>query len=184
MPHCIVKVGGSLFDWPALGPVLREYLAGLPFERILVVPGGGASADAVRALDAVHGLGEAVAHEIALTSLLVSNHFLRALLEIDSEPRSDWWIASGRLHVVPPAMILKRYEAKHGTVPNTWQFTSDSLAACAAMVAGCRLIMLKSTDEAAADLVDPCFASFPVKRVEFVNLRRGDGLGCSPRFGA
>ena len=172
MRKCVVKVGGSLFDLPALGPALREYLAALPFERILIVPGGGASADVVRRLDAVHRLGDDAAHDLALTSLLVSNHFVRTLLHIDTALRADWYAAPGRLHIVPPSLILEPYEARFGPVRKSWNFTSDSLAACAAIVADCPLIVLKSTDDAAVDLVDPCFASFPVKHVEFVNFRR------------
>lgn len=172
MSCVVVKIGGSLFDLPELGPVLRAYLAALPYTRILLVPGGGASADVVRDLDAIHRLGEAGAHEIALTSLSVSNHFLRTLLDIETEPRGDWYAAPERLHVLPPGMILEPYEARFGAVPRSWNFTSDSLAACAAIVAACGLIVLKSTDADAENLVDRCFASFSVVRVEFVNFRR------------
>ena len=37
----VVKVGGSLFDLPDLGPRLRAFLASLADEDRLLVPGGG-----------------------------------------------------------------------------------------------------------------------------------------------
>ena len=36
----VVKVGGSLFDWPELGPRLGRWLKTLPSNRVLLVPGG------------------------------------------------------------------------------------------------------------------------------------------------
>ncbi len=44
----VVKVGGSLFDHPALGPGLRDFLQTLAPNEVLLVPGGGPVADAVR----------------------------------------------------------------------------------------------------------------------------------------
>ena len=44
----VVKVGGSLYDLPDLGPRLRRFLDGLDDPDRLVVPGGGAAADVVR----------------------------------------------------------------------------------------------------------------------------------------
>ncbi|HEY1188734.1 MAG TPA: hypothetical protein VGE74_13855, partial [Gemmata sp.] len=58
----VVKVGGSLYDSPALGPALRAFVASLAPAEVLLVPGGGAAADAVRALDRTHALGEEAAH--------------------------------------------------------------------------------------------------------------------------
>ena len=53
----VIKVGGSLFDRPDLGPRLRRWLdANAPWETILV-PGGGRLVDVIRDLDRIHGLG-------------------------------------------------------------------------------------------------------------------------------
>jgi aspartokinase-like uncharacterized kinase len=79
----VVKVGGSLFDHPALGPGLRAYLETLGAE-VLLVPGGGLVADAVRELDRVHGLGEEAAHWLALRSLGVTGALLERLLGLTS----------------------------------------------------------------------------------------------------
>ncbi len=54
----VVKVGGSLFDLPDLGPRLVQFLARLPTREIILVPGGGPIADLIRKFDQLHGLGE------------------------------------------------------------------------------------------------------------------------------
>jgi aspartokinase-like uncharacterized kinase len=174
----VVKVGGSLFDQPALGPGLRSFLAGLAPAKVVLVPGGGAVTNAVRELDRIHGLGEEVSHWLALGSLRVSAALLEALLEGD--PSS----AASHVAVLDPLTFAREDEAREGALPHCWRVTSDSIAARAAVVFRAdRLILLKSIDlptgmpwlEAAANgWVD---AHFPVLvpsvpcPVEVVNFR-------------
>jgi hypothetical protein len=81
----VVKVGGSLFDHPALGPGLRDFLQTLAPKEVLLVPGGGPVADAVRKLDRTHQLGEEAAHWLALRSLGVTTHLLESVLGLARE---------------------------------------------------------------------------------------------------
>jgi aspartokinase-like uncharacterized kinase len=167
----VVKVGGSLYDHPRLGPGLRAYLAELD-EPVLLVPGGGDFADAVRKLDAVHRLGEEAAHWLALRALAAAADFLRAL------------VSSPRLTVLDCHAFAVEDESRPGRLPHSWRVTSDSVAAHAAVVFGAsRLVLLKSTDvppgtpwpEAAArGWVDPHFPAIVADhalRVEAVNFR-------------
>ncbi len=62
----VVKVGGSLYDLPDLGPRLRGFLASLKDVDRLIVPGGGATTDAIRLFDRDHGLGPEQSHWLAL----------------------------------------------------------------------------------------------------------------------
>ncbi|MBN9522100.1 hypothetical protein J0H58_26880 [bacterium] len=178
----VVKVGGSLYDWPGLGPALRVFVAALAPARVLLVPGGGDFADAVRKLHAVHGLSEEQSHAIALESLWPTARFICCQVEayecLAPHPNIP---SSGRVNVLDP----------HGfcyldgqALPHTWEVTTDSIAARAAVVwKADRLILLKSIDvppgtpwdEAAArGWVDPYFtralAGFGGV-VEAVNLR-------------
>src|SRR5437763_15200228 len=75
----VVKVGGSLYDLPDLGPRLAAWLETLAGPTLLV-PGGGTTADIVRDLDRCHGLGEAISHDLALRALTMNAWFLAALL--------------------------------------------------------------------------------------------------------
>lgn len=178
----VVKVGGSLYDWPGLGPALRAFVAALAPDPVLLVPGGGAFADAVRALHVTHGLTDEQSHGIALESLWPAGRFLCRLVGADEYPTPYPKIpTSGRVVV---------FDA-HGfcysdgpTLPHTWEVTTDSLAARAAVVwKATRLVLLKSIDmppgtpwdEAAArGWVDGYFtralAGF-AGRVDAVNLR-------------
>lgn len=164
----VVKVGGSLFDHPALGPGLRDFVEGLHGD-VLLVAGGGGVADAVRKLDRVHGLGEERAHRLALRSLAVTGAFLTALR------------FASRLNVLD----CERFALDDPALPHTWDVTTDSIAARAAAVFGAsRLILLKSVDiptgtpwdvAAANGWVDahfPSLVSGAAFAVEVVNFRK------------
>ncbi len=171
----VVKVGGSLFDHPRLGPGLRAYLDGLAPADVLLVPGGGPVADAVRQLDRVHRLGEEAAHWLALRALGVTAEFLRRLA-----------LPSGsRLNVLDCFAFAVEDEGRAAALPPTWDVTTDSIAArVAAVYRAERLMLLKSVDvppgtpwEVAADRgwVDrhfPKVAAGLACPVEVVNFRR------------
>lgn len=145
----VVKVGGSLYDWPDLGPWLLDYLGGLRTRRVLLVPGGGRAADVVRELDRRHGLGEEAAHWLALRALTVTAHFLARLLPgaVVVENVSD----AGPLAVLDPFAFALADDGRPGSLPHTWDVTSDSIAARVAGAAGAgRLVLLKSVAVPAA----------------------------------
>src|SRR5207248_9110984 len=58
----VVKVGGSLYDLPDLADRLRRWLSALAAPRVLLVPGGGPTADVIRTFDQRHRLGEEASH--------------------------------------------------------------------------------------------------------------------------
>ena len=171
----VAKVGGSLYDWPALGPTLRAWLAEQP-EPVLLFPGGGAAADVVRAWDRVHSLGEDEAHWLAIRSLSLAAHFLHRLLP--ALPVVEVPVP-GILDPVP----ICRNPPHHwgGSPPHSWSVTSDSLALWVAIHSEVsKLVLLKSAKEpegdwADAGFVDPHFAVLRAGtgvKVEAVDLRR------------
>src|SRR6185312_432391 len=76
----VVKVGGSLFDLPDLGPRLCDWLQRHAPREVLLVPGGGPAAELVRTLDRTHGLGEESSHWLALRALAINAALLAALV--------------------------------------------------------------------------------------------------------
>ena len=160
------KVGGSLYDDPRLGPALRTWVSEQP-EPVLLVPGGGAFADAVRELDRVHRLGEEAAHWLAVASLAAPEQFLRRML-------ADTPVA---------VLDVRAFCQSDHALPHTWAVTTDSIALRAAVVGNAtRLVLLKSTDippdtswetAAARGWVDPHFpvlmgeTRLPVSAVNF-----------------
>lgn len=176
----VVKVGGSLYDLPDLGPRLRAWLRQFATEKILIVPGGGRTADVVRDLDRIHLLGDERAHWLALHALRLNADFLKALLPSVSVVDAPCE-ASGTC-ILDALAFLRR----DGALPHCWSATSDSIAAHAAVVFGAhRLILLKSITipervdwETAAErgFVDAWFArtikpALPRLQVRAVNFR-------------
>jgi aspartokinase-like uncharacterized kinase len=141
----VVKVGGSLYDLPDLGSRLRRWLAAQGTDSMLMVPGGGALAEAVRELDSTHGLGAEIAHWLALRALTVNAHFLATLLPgalVVGHPE-EW--KRDTTAVLDSHAFAVADEGRAGALPHSWAVTSDSIAARVACVSGVRrLILLKS----------------------------------------
>ena len=125
----VVKVGGGLLRDQGLEGLRRacaeatEIAASRP---VLVVPGGGPFADAVRAVDEQVGLDDATAHALALQAMDQLGVLLRPLLPA-AELLDDLVTprALGLLQVAPAF-------AGRPDVPESWTVTSDSLAVLAA----------------------------------------------------
>lgn len=129
----VVKIGGALLRAEGLDGLRRacaevERLA--TRRPVLVVPGGGQFADAVRAVDAQVGLADDVAHALALRAMDQLGVLVGGLLPA-AERLPD--LAAPRslgLLLVTPA-----FESRP-EVPQSWAVTSDSLAVLAAAAIG------------------------------------------------
>jgi aspartokinase-like uncharacterized kinase len=145
----VIKVGGSLFDQSELGPRLRSWLDTLATRRVLLLPGGGPTADVIRNLDHVHALGEEAAHWLALRALSLNAFVLQALVP-QTQVIGNWQEApvlwARGVAAIVDALPFARADEKHpGHLPHRWEVTSDSLAVRLAIVAEAReLILLKS----------------------------------------
>jgi aspartokinase-like uncharacterized kinase len=200
----VVKVGGSLFDLPDLGPRLRHWLDGLGAARVVLVPGGGAAADVVRDLDRRHGLGEKKAHWLALRAMTLNAWFLCDLLMGEDVQEHAAQASAPARHLLAlrapnakQAVTLLDAEAfarsddgRPGCLPHTWAATSDSVAARFAVVCGAtELVLLKSAalpegidwpEAGWRGFVDGLFASVLAQaelgmRVRTVNFRTWQG---------
>jgi aspartokinase-like uncharacterized kinase len=188
----VVKVGGSLLDWPLLPGRLSAYLASRRGDRLVLVVGGGRAADLVRDLDRAHGLGEDRAHALALHALDFTAQVLADLvpgLTVASrleDLRATW--DAGRLPVVAPRPFLAQDDCLSSEpLPHTWDVTTDSIAArLAARLGASELVLLKSAAPppgldcamaARLGLVDPTFPATAraLARVTYRNLRHPDG---------
>jgi aspartokinase-like uncharacterized kinase len=166
----VVKVGGSLLDWPGLPARLLNFLEGRRHERLVLVVGGGRFVDLVRELDVAHRLGEDRSHDLAMhamdltASVLVKVPVLATRRFLDADDRSA------------------------APLPHAWSTTSDSIAARLAVRLGAgELVLLKSASlppgrtldgAAGLGLVDPEFprASADLRRITYLNLRDPRGL--------
>jgi aspartokinase-like uncharacterized kinase len=187
----IVKVGGSLFDLPDFGVRLERWLATQRSPARVLVPGGGLTANVVRALDRRHGLGDEAAHWLALQAMTLNGYFLAALLKhlrpVVNGDVSAWpgLCREGRLPILDAYTFAQADESRPTHLPHTWNATSDAVAARVAVVANARrLILLKSVtvspglnwDEVARQgVIDSSFAEIVAQSgldAVVVNLRR------------
>jgi len=148
----VVKLGGSL----AKARTLRGWLAALKRGqgRAVVVPGGGAFADTVRAEQERLHLSDPAAHRMAILAMeqyaLVLADICAEMAPCASEREMRDALARGFIPIwLPVAMALADPD-----IPKSWDVTSDSLAAWLAWRLGARrLILVKST--AAPHPLDP-----------------------------
>jgi len=168
-PDAVVKVGGSLLDWPGLAAGLAGYLGARRGDHLVLVVGGGRFADALRDLDARQGLGEARSHALALRVLDVTARALAAIapglvvVEEVADLPPAW--ASGRVPILAPRRFLDADDRSPGPLPHTWATTTDAIAARLAARLGAReLALLKAAplpegtdliEAARLGLVDP-----------------------------
>lgn len=161
----ILKIGGSLESDPArLRALLTEVAQGV-HGRCIVVPGGGAFAEAVRADQIRDGFDDAEAHRRALDAMGRMAAFF-----CDLEPRLarsvEPWADTATASVWDPASL----RAGQPEIPESWDVTSDSLALwLAARLRARRCVLVKSADAAPDEtpdalarrgLVDSAFPTF------------------------
>jgi aspartokinase-like uncharacterized kinase len=200
----VVKVGGSLFDWPELGQRLGQWLETLSATTVLLIPGGGPVVKFIRNVDRWHHLGEESAHWLALHALSVNAHLLTTILIpfCSSKPvvitdlqETDAIWAHHRVPILDPFPFALQDEDQTDHLPHSWSVTSDSLAArVAACIRAGKLFLLKSTDipndwmDSNEGIVDPYFETAvrsahsmnePLS-VSAVNLRKWRGSGSEP----
>jgi len=190
-PLIVAKVGGSLYDLPDLAERLRSWIAARHSHRVLLFPGGGILADAIRRFDEVHGVGEEPSHWLAIEALSLAAQFLGKLLpRTRLMPRIPLPPDGRGPFILDPLPFFREDEDQPGRLPHRWDVTSDSLAArVAACARAAELVLLKSVSYDSSDwkaacetrVVDGCFSfalnsacEIPAGRfhVRIVNLRQ------------
>jgi aspartokinase-like uncharacterized kinase len=168
----VIKLGGSLTEQAPDASELRNWLDMLAQEgagRVVIVPGGGRFADAVRQAQAQWGFDDLAAHNMAVLAMAQTAHLLcslnPALIRCDREQSLEGVLEQGSVALWSP-IELQRPRADADT---TWDVTSDSIALGLALrlgasrlvvVKSCAVDPLNSLDQlAAAGLVDRRFAT-------------------------
>jgi aspartokinase-like uncharacterized kinase len=157
--EAVVKVGGSLLANVSQLDTVLEVLARLSrARRLVVVPGGGPFADAVREVDRRLQLPDTAAHWMAVLAMDQYGHLLVARLRgsvLVSRPSEiTAAIESGLLPVVAPSRWLREADP----LPHSWDVTSDSVAAWIAGALGAaRLVLMKADGAQGGELVDAYF---------------------------
>ena len=186
----VVKLGGSLLDWPEFPAQLRAWLARQTPACHAILTGGGGLADVIRVLDRNHALGEAASHKLCIDVLAVTARILSMVLPeargplpphaIERENRSSLVILD------LPKLIELDAQRSARPLPASWDVTADSIAARAAVLLGAdELVLLKSAlpqragslrGYADAGYVDAHFqvCAKSIGRIRLVSLRDAD----------
>jgi aspartokinase-like uncharacterized kinase len=186
----VVKVGGSLFDWPSLPRALDGWISAQAAAINVLIAGGGSLVDTIRRASQTFSLDDETAHWLSIDAMSINATFLAGFLP-DAESISTYRelrtaieMDSCRRLVFDAREFLREHESKLAgcVLPHDWSVTSDSIAARVAEVLKAEeLVLLKSADPSDkttttlvdAGFVDRYFLAFDDCgfRRQFVNLR-------------
>jgi 5-(aminomethyl)-3-furanmethanol phosphate kinase len=163
-----VKLGGS----HATGPHLNDWLTAIVAEAgsIAIVPGGGPFADTVRTAQPTMGYSDRAAHIMALMAMAQFGRALQSLNPTLSLAASRSAILRALKERKVPVWSPEQM-ARAARLPETWDLTSDSLAAWLAGALGAgSLVLIKhghfdaetidADGLAARGVVDPLFPRY------------------------
>jgi 5-(aminomethyl)-3-furanmethanol phosphate kinase len=161
MVDAVVKLGGGLLAQRAyLDPVLETIAAAARTRRLLVVPGGGPFADAVRDVDRRLGLSDDAAHWMAILAMDQMAHLVASRLTGSVLVTTPDEIAGALERTQVPVLAPSRWLRNADPLPHSWDVTSDSIAAwVAAILVVPRLVLIKPSgvrlDQSAVDAYFP-----------------------------
>ncbi len=142
----VVKIGGSLLGSPELERWLEIFVK-YSDGNIIIVPGGGVFADAVREAQALTKISDACAHKLAVLAmdqfgmLLANMNPLLATAKTECEIDERTW-QHRAIVWLPSHMVLS-----DDTIPQSWDVTSDSLAAWLAKKLNAKQLVLVKSDK-------------------------------------
>jgi aspartokinase-like uncharacterized kinase len=143
----VIKIGGALLRSPdalartltALALVAREH-------SILIVPGGGPFADAVRTVDKELSLTDDDAHWMALLGMDQLAILLASKMQNAKLVHRRGEIARAIARRETPVLAPYHWLREADPLPHSWDVTSDSIAAWIASQAGARQLILIKPD--------------------------------------
>ena len=169
MAPVVVKFGGSF----AFSEVLTDWIRALAScaGRVVIVPGGGPFANAVRLAQSRMGFDDCAAHRM---SLLAMEQYGRALISFDNLLSPADSMEAIERHLLAkriPVWMPARMVSEAADIAPSWEVTSDSLAAwLCSMIRANRLILVKhvaslsgqqqSEDLAITGVVDKAFPRY------------------------
>jgi aspartokinase-like uncharacterized kinase len=155
----VVKIGGALLDIDgALAHTLSALETVAHTHSLVILPGGGPFADAVRATGERHSLSDDDAHWMAILGMdqlaIMLASKIRGAELVHRRGEIARALARHRVPVLAPSRWLREADP----LPHTWDVTSDSIAAWFTPTVGARqLILIKPDAHDALTVVDRYF---------------------------
>jgi 5-(aminomethyl)-3-furanmethanol phosphate kinase len=140
----VVKIGGSLLGSPELERWLKIFVK-FSDSNIIIVPGGGIFADAVREAQKLSKISDACAHRLAVLAMDQFGLLLANLNPLLATASSELEIAERTWQHRAIVWLPSKMVLADESIPQSWSVTSDSLAAwLAEKLDAQHLILLKS----------------------------------------
>lgn len=154
----VIKIGGGLSGQPgALARTGVRIARAAATRALIVLPGGGPFADAVRAFDAADPLSPSAAHWMAILGMDQFAHVLTDRIPgarlVEDRAGMQAAHAAGAVPVLAPARWLRAADE----LPHDWAVTSDSLAAYLATLLGADELILVKPVAGGIELADAYF---------------------------
>ncbi len=177
----VIKIGGALSTISGALVAVGHGVARLAAERrVIVIPGGGPFARAVRDYDHTHALTPTAAHWMAI---LAMDQYAWALADRIPESvvvEDQGGIAAAHEARQIPILAPYHWLKAADELPHSWDVTSDSLAAYLSTLLGAGELMLVKPVSGGRELCDPWFeravpAGLPWRVVGWQDLGREGG---------
>jgi aspartokinase-like uncharacterized kinase len=154
-----IKLGGGISaDASALAKALAAITHAAATHPVVVLPGGGPFADAVRAFDAGMGLSPDAAHWMAVLAMDQYAFAIADRLEHGTIVYDPDGIRAALSQRRVPVLAPFRWMYAADVLPHSWDVTSDSIAAfLAGALDADVLVLLKPVAGELDALVDPAF---------------------------
>jgi aspartokinase-like uncharacterized kinase len=173
----VIKLGGGLLPHvEAFEAVLAAIGEAARTLRLLIVPGGGPFADAVRDVHRQHRLSDSAAHWMAVLAMDQFAHLIASRMPASVIVPGEREIADALAVNQVPVLAPSQWLREANPLPHTWDVTSDSIAAWVAGQVGAPRLVLIKPPGAAGPLVDPYFARALPPRVTALALPADDLL--------
>jgi probable H4MPT-linked C1 transfer pathway protein len=155
----VVKLGGSLLadpqQWRA---ALSTLTSAAKSYRLVIVPGGGPFADAVRSIDERFGLSDDAAHWMAIAGMEQHAEMIAATGAPFVRVEDAAGVTAAHAANSVPDLALVPWLRATDPLPHSWDVTSDSIAAwVSGQLKAARLVVIKSAGATGSTLLDPTF---------------------------
>ena len=161
----VLKLGGSLAESRRLAGLIDIVVAATA--AVVVVPGGGPFADAVRTIQPQLGLTDALSHRLALLAMHQMGHVIAARHPRFAPAETLADIATALVAGAIPVWLPYSLQHDDESLPADWTATSDAMAArlaerlgsgAVALVKSCAVPKGATLDDVtAAGIADPVF---------------------------
>ncbi len=176
MSFTVLKIGGSQARHDELAGLCAVLAEAGRKGQLVVVPGGGTFADAVRDSADRFPLSDTAAHWMAILAMDQYGLLLADMIPGASAVRTPTEALSVAERGLVPVLLPHGWLHREDPLPHSWDVTSDSIAAwIAGRIGAARLILVKDVDGLYPSPPD-ARGSAPAERIDLDDLRENGGV--------